>query len=127
MFLHNFRICLLYTSTSLKNGIGVVRVSVSCFEKTLVEECTITVGSVKTRRSFYTDKKIANAQNNIERYGWARSIKENAVKKADQLIGQEEKLWNIVTTQELPRASTVGYRTDAGQHICCLLYTSRCV
>ena len=78
----------------------------------------VTVSAGKTRSSYYTAEKAANARENAERYDWARSIKNAAASKADRFVGMDDELWSMVTTQELPRSYYVGYRPDPEAGYC---------
>lgn len=64
----------------------------------------------KTRSTIYTDEKVANARKNIQRYDWARKMRDNAVQEAEKYLGYgEERLWEMVTPQSLPRSYAVNY------------------
>lgn len=101
-------------------GVGTSLITAAVrYEGITVEgELLVTVGSFKTRRSFYTDEKIANARENIRKYSWAESKKKSAANKADEYVGKEELLWNLVTTQELPRPATVAMKNDPKTDYC---------
>ena len=66
----------------------------------------------KTRRSFYRDDKVDALRSNIEKYTWAQSSRDYYTRNAEKFLGNEEKLWNSVTTQELPRSYYTGFRAD---------------
>ena len=108
------------TVTALKNGIGTVTVTAEWGN--YVEDFTLTVivGSGKTRRTYYTDTKVANARRNIERYDWAKSAMKSAVAQADIYVNMREELWNFVTTQELPRAQLMTARFNDSGYTDCL-------
>lgn len=61
----------------------------------------------KTKRTYYTDEKIAVCRENIEKYDWAKEIKDSAVQLADMYVDKAEILWNMVTPQNIPRSITV--------------------
>lgn len=62
----------------------------------------------KTGRSLYTDAKVAAARENIEKYSWAKALKDQAVAQADKYIALgNEFWWNIVSTQNVPRSFAV--------------------
>ncbi|PTX64893.1 heparinase II/III-like protein [Melghirimyces profundicolus] len=64
--------------------------------------------NVKTRSTFYTPKKVANARKNVKKYDWAKEIKNHAVLDAEKYLDfGVENLWNAVTTQNLPRSFAV--------------------
>lgn len=63
---------------------------------------------VKTGSTYYTDEKVANARDNVEKYGWAANMKETAVTNADKYLEYgAEQLWEMVTPQSLPRSFAV--------------------
>lgn len=67
-------------------------------------------GNAKTRSTIYTEEKVANARKNVERYDWARKIRDNAVQDAEKYLAYgEERLWEMVTPQSLPRSYAVNY------------------
>ncbi len=72
----------------------------------------------KTRRSFYRDDKVAALRSNIEKYTWAQGSRDYYTKNAEKFLGNEEKLWNSVTTQELPRSYMTGFRADPKAAFC---------
>ena len=103
-----------------KNGIGAIEVTAKWKEYELTVDYTIVVGSGKTRRSFYTEEKLKNLKNNIARYDWAQDARDSYVEKADKLLAHGvDTLYDMLTTQELPRASNIAYRFfDNGAHQC---------
>lgn len=76
------------------------------------------------KRKFYTEEKIKAARKNIERYDWARNRMEMAVKRADRVIAAgNEWIWEIPTTQKLPRSYSVNQ--EKGCPVCGIgLYTA---
>lgn len=62
----------------------------------------------KTRSTYYTEEKIANARENVETYGWAKQMRDSAVREAEKYLDHGvEKLWEMVTPQSLPRSFAV--------------------
>ena len=60
--------------------------------------------SAKTASTIYTPERVANARRNIERYDWAKRMKERAVSEADRFVAQSDDwLWNLPTPQSIPR------------------------
>jgi len=106
--------------TGISNGTGKIEITATYGEYSVSGEYAVVVGSGKTRRSYYTDEKVENAKRNIEKYDWAKSQRDTYVNAADVLIGYDvDTLYNLVTTQELPRASTLAYRFgDTGAYTC---------
>ncbi|HEY8401940.1 MAG TPA: Ig-like domain-containing protein, partial [Cytophagaceae bacterium] len=83
------------------------------------DEVVITIESTegikcsKTKPTYYTEEKIAAARENIEKYDWARAIRDAAVELAEVYVDKAEFLWNIVSSQSIPRSMTVN-----PQYIC---------
>ena len=59
----------------------------------------------KTKPTFYTAEKVANARRNIGRYGWARAIRDKAVEAAAPFMElSDDDLWHLPTSQSVPRS-----------------------
>ncbi len=108
------------TVTALANGIGKITVIAEWRGKTEEFELSVVVGSSKTRRTYYTDEKVANARRNIERYDWAKQQMKTVVAEADRYVELTDKLWDYVTTQELPRAQMLTARFNDSGYTDCL-------
>lgn len=76
----------------------------------------ITLG--KTSASFYTPERVEALRENNKKYDWARQGSDALIKKAEKFLDKQDVLWNMVTTQELPRGITVGYRHDPNAYLC---------
>jgi len=60
------------------------------------------------KNKYYTEEKIEAAIKNISKYDWARNKLDRAVKRADRIISAgSERIWEIPTTQKLPRSYAV--------------------
>ncbi|MBQ8003951.1 MAG: heparinase II/III family protein, partial [Oscillospiraceae bacterium] len=80
---------------------------------------TVSVRAGKTARTYYTDEKIANAQENVTKYSWAKDIKtaaEEAVKKYAALSMDE--LWSLIPGEGIPRTLEVGLKGDPDIYVC---------
>lgn len=72
-------------------------------EITVIDPESIT--STKTRSTIYTPAKVTAASQNIEKYNWAKALKDAAVTEADKYVALgNDYLWNLVTAQTLPRS-----------------------
>ncbi|NMB96086.1 MAG: hypothetical protein GYA02_05685, partial [Clostridiaceae bacterium] len=60
--------------------------------------------SAKKRSTYYTDKKVANARSNVNKYDWAKTLRDAAVAEAGKYLMDDEYLWSIVTSPTIPRA-----------------------
>lgn len=66
------------------------------------------VSATKTVSTFYTPDRVAAMRSNVEKYGWAQTLRDEAVERAAVFIAQgEEWLWNLVPTQGVPRSYAV--------------------
>lgn len=63
---------------------------------------------------------MRHSARNANTYEWAKAEKNAAIKTADNLVAKLDMnaVWNLVTTQELPRGITVGYRHDPDAYTC---------
>ncbi len=104
--------------TAVSAGKTVISFTVTLKGITRSTTLEITINNGKTRSTFYTEERVAAARENVGKYGWASEMRDAAVAKANKYLGKEEWLWNLVTTQELPRAFCVGYRGDPEVDIC---------
>lgn len=75
--------------------------------------------SSKTRATYYTEAKVTAARANVDKYQWAKSLKDNAVVEADKYLALgDDYLWSIVTPQSIPRVSDYMQRTKIAEHGC---------
>ncbi|MBR5272742.1 MAG: hypothetical protein IKU25_05040, partial [Clostridia bacterium] len=72
----------------------------------------------KTRSSYHTTEKVEAMRENAKLYDWANSTMRGYVNNAEKYVGEEERLWNVITSQELPRSYYVGYRADPDKGKC---------
>lgn len=65
-----------------------------------------TMASCKKRRStYYPPQKVAAARENIQKYGWARQMRDEAAARADLYLGKGlDFLWRSVPSYTLPRS-----------------------
>ena len=64
------------------------------------------INVAKTRASYYTGEKVNNARGNIERFSWAREIRNAAAEKAEEWLSHYdtfEKLWSVIPSQDIGR------------------------
>ena len=99
-------------------GSAKVELAVSLKGVELTASAFVSVREGKAGRSFYTDEKVEAARENIEKYSWAKSKRDSAVRAAEKYLGLEEMLWNLVPGQGIPRSTSVGYKSDPAMHYC---------
>lgn len=62
----------------------------------------------KTGSTIYTPERVANARRNIERYDWAKEIRDKAVAAANVYARQtDDFLWALIPPNEIPRSIEV--------------------
>nr|MBQ4318867.1 hypothetical protein [Clostridia bacterium] len=61
---------------------------------------------LKKRATFYTEEKLANMRENVEKYVWARTTVNNAVEKADFYLDNYslKELWELIPSQHVYRS-----------------------
>lgn len=86
----------------------------------VVTDFTFKVADIgKTGRTIYSDEMIANARENIEKYEWAKTDKDIAVRISGLFLDLGlDMLWDSVTSQDLVRAYNVGIKDDPDKYIC---------
>ncbi|CAG7620444.1 hypothetical protein PAESOLCIP111_02274 [Paenibacillus solanacearum] len=63
------------------------------------------VTNSKTRRTYYTEAKLAAARHNVQQYDWAAALRDGVVNKANTYASLGwEAIWNLVPTQAIPRS-----------------------
>ncbi|MBQ6698656.1 MAG: S-layer homology domain-containing protein [Oscillospiraceae bacterium] len=79
----------------------------------------VTVTNGKAGRTFYTDERVANARENIQKYDWAKAEMEAVVDIADKYVelGMEY-VWKMLVGEGVPRAIQVGNYSDQYQGFC---------
>lgn len=67
--------------------------------------------NAKTKSTYYTAEKVANARENIGKYEWASARRDAVVASAEQYLQMDDdSLWQMVTSQEVPRSLGVALR-----------------
>ncbi|MBQ9985046.1 MAG: Ig-like domain-containing protein, partial [Oscillospiraceae bacterium] len=101
-------------------GLGSTKVTatVTASGITKTAESYISVREGKVGRTYYTDEMVAAARENITKYSWAKSESKSVIANADKYLGLEDKLWEMVPGEGIPRANTVGFRSDPDRYTC---------
>ncbi|MBR5272011.1 MAG: S-layer homology domain-containing protein, partial [Clostridia bacterium] len=95
--------------------VGTTDITVTATLSGVTKSATFTLSVTeggKQRSSYRTKEKVAAMRENAKLYDWANASMRSYTKQAEKFIGEEEKLWNMITSQELPRSYYVGYRSD---------------
>ncbi len=72
----------------------------------------------KNRRSYYREDKVEAMRLNATKYSFAKNTMNSAVKNSAKYLENPEKLWDSVTSQELPRSYYTTYRADPAYSKC---------
>ena len=102
----------------VKTGHGQIRVTVTLNGTVKTGLYEITVGSGKTEPTLYTNEMRAAAQENAEKYPWARTIRDSAVKEADKQLRSLDELYDMIPYENIPRAIMVGLKGDPKGYTC---------
>lgn len=75
--------------------------------ESVAAEETSSNGNGKTRVTYYTGKERQAALENIEKYDWAKEIRDEAVEAAERVLSTYtlDDLWRYVGSQDIPRAA----------------------
>ena len=70
----------------------------------------------KKRVTLYSMKKRRNARENTNRYPWAKTMCDAAVKKAGEYLGMDDIVWELPVAEGLPRCVNIGYVDVPGEY-----------
>lgn len=105
--------------TPVSLGWAKIVASVPVDGKTYEGEISILVKEGKVGRTYYTDKKVNTARENIEKYSWARDQHDQAVKTAEKYVRMgEDKLWSWIVGEGIPRACVMQNWGSPNMHRC---------
>ncbi len=110
--------------TAHKSGTCAVTVSATYGEAKGNASISVTVQAEapdvagKTKPTYITYEKREAAKQNIAKYDWAKAIAQNSITAANYYIGNEDWLWNLVPSQDLPRACNTAARWDPKIYNC---------
>ena len=72
----------------------------------VVLPCALALG--RESGGMYTPERLANVQRNVERFDWAKSLRDRAVAGAERWVNMsDEELWKMIPGQDLPRCIDV--------------------
>lgn len=97
---HTITLTVTHKGNVIGNGTGT-----SMYPARLVLTDLGAVTSSKTRRTYYTDEKLAAARENVQLYDWAAALRNSVLAKADAYVALGyDNLWKLVPTQAIPRS-----------------------
>ncbi|MFD0958388.1 S-layer homology domain-containing protein [Paenibacillus chungangensis] len=92
-------------------GSATIHVTLTLDDVVKTAEIPITaqvVSNSKTRQTYYTPAKISAARHNVNAYSWAGAMRDGAVVGAEKYLALGlDYLWEMVTTQDIPRSYAV--------------------
>ncbi|MBQ2741243.1 MAG: heparinase II/III family protein, partial [Oscillospiraceae bacterium] len=104
--------------TPLDIGEANVTATVALGNITLSGQHFFSVREGKVGRTYYPNDAAEIAKENASKYTWAKSTVQSAIDAADRYVGMEDFLWELVPAEGIPRAETIGYRSDPEAYIC---------
>ena len=73
---------------------------------------------MKTEPTYYTNEMRRIARENIEKYDWARKIRDEAVARAEKSLQMAEIYCNFIIREGIPRNRHVGYNNNSNYGTC---------
>lgn len=71
---------------------------------------SMAMGAAREYGGLYTRQRLANVRANVQKYDWARKLRDDAVARAKPWIAKSDaELWAMVPGQDLPRCIDVTY------------------
>ncbi len=82
-------------------------------------EAEVSVREGKVSRTYYTETKVQAARENAQKYSWAKSEVNAAIKAADKYLNLTlEDAWNLIPGEGIPRSWYVGIKGDPDRYYC---------
>ena len=99
-------------------GRATIQATVSIDGESKTATFTLTIGSGKTESTIYTSEKRAAALENVEKYAWAREMRESTIKEVDMLLANINQIYDTIPYEGLPRAFMIGLKNDPMGYTC---------
>ncbi len=90
--------------TPVDTGVAEIEATVTIDGVSRSESIIISVRDGKTDQTYYTEKKVNAARENIKLYDWAEDTAEAAIEEADKYLPHYDFIYNMITAHTLPRA-----------------------
>ncbi|MBE6964962.1 MAG: hypothetical protein E7441_02885 [Ruminococcaceae bacterium] len=101
-----------------EEGTAEIAVAVTLEGVTRYAELSVSVRRGKVAASFYTPEKIVAARENVQKYKWAKELKDTAVKTADKYLQHVDLIYDSITSDGLPRAFYLCKKDDPEPRYC---------
>ncbi|MBQ9986372.1 MAG: S-layer homology domain-containing protein [Oscillospiraceae bacterium] len=82
------------------------------------KEVTLRVALGKSKATYMTAEKAANARENIKKYSWAKDEADRYKLLADRYLNELDVLYDMIHSEGIPRGATVGYGADPDIYKC---------
>ncbi len=83
------------------------------------KEITIPVVYGKSKATYMTAEKAAAARENVNKYDWAKSeVESTYIKSADLYVDHIDALYDMITSEGIPRGFIVGQENDPAGYTC---------
>lgn len=107
-----------YNIIPIKEGEARFLVTVSMDGRSCKTECSLTVLRGKSTSTYMTKEKQEIAQNNIKKFTWAQEIANGYIAEAELYVDKLDLLYDMVTSQGVPRNQVVGEENDPEMYLC---------
>ena len=81
-------------------------------------EKTLTVIKGKSKATYMTSEKAAAARANVKKYDWAKSTIQAYVEEADKYVDKLDVLYDMITSNGVPRGYSIGGEGDPDMYTC---------
>ena len=101
-------------------GLGKAKVNIEVYYQGSLYNLSVLfkVTEGKSAASFYSNERVSAYRENHKKYTWAQDSSTSNVTKANAYINSISDFYCLVTTQELPRSISLGYRWDPEMYKC---------
>ena len=80
---------------------------------------TLIVANAKTKATYMTAEKAEAARANVAKYDWAKSAADSSyIKLADAFVDRVDELYDMITSNEVPRSTGIGAEGDPEMYYC---------
>ncbi|MBE6915501.1 MAG: hypothetical protein E7471_02580, partial [Ruminococcaceae bacterium] len=103
-------------------GNAIIKAEVNYQGNTYYPQTSLLVREGKSERTYYTEERLAAMRDNIEKYDWAREVRDTAIQTAEDWFKRQPDLGeyyvDLITTQEFGRGILIGHRHDPMGYHC---------
>jgi len=83
-----------------------------------VKEATLPVCRAKRKATYMTAEKCRAARDNIQKYEWADTLAAKVIRRAQLYSENTDRLYDLICSQGVPRASSIGETGDPFSYVC---------